>query len=328
VDPTPDVVRTALAAAANAPAYPPTAGTAELRQAAVRMLARRHGVVGIDESAVLPTVGSKELVALLPFLLGIGPGDVVVVPELAYPTYAVGALLVGAEVVASDALTALGPAPVRMVWVNSPANPHGRVLPVEHLAKVVAWARERGAVVVSDECYLDFGWTAQPVSALHPDVCGSDHSGVLALHSLSKRSNMAGYRAGLVTGDPALVRALLEVRKHAGLIAPGPVQAAMAAAMDHDAHVEEQRARYLSRRSQLSEAFSRAGFRVDHSEGGIYLWVTRDEPCRDSLAWLAERGILTAPGDFYGVAGSRHVRVALTATDERVAAAVKRLVTH
>jgi succinyldiaminopimelate transaminase len=325
VDPTPPVVRDALAAATNAPAYPPTAGTPELRAAFLRMLSRRHGVSGIDESAVLPTVGSKELVALLPWLLGIGPGDVVVVPELAYPTYAVGAQLAGATVVATDALTAVGPARVRLVWVNSPANPHGRVLPVEHLAKVVSWARERGAVVASDECYLDFGWTVSPLSVLHPDVCGSDVTGVVALHSLSKRSNMAGYRAGFVIGDERLIRALLEVRKHAGLIVPGPIQAAMAAALDDDQHVDDQKQRYAARRTRLSDAFTSAGFRVDESDGGIYLWVTRDEACRTTHRWLAERGILTAPGDFYGAAGARHVRVALTATDERVAAGAKRL---
>jgi succinyldiaminopimelate transaminase len=212
-----------------------------------------------------------------------------------------------------------------LVWVNSPANPHGRVLPIEHLAKVVAWARERGAVVASDECYLDFGWTAQPVSVLHPDVCGGDMSNVLALHSLSKRSNLAGYRAGFVTGDPALMRSLLELRKHAGLIVPGPIQAAMTAALDDDAHVDDQKQRYASRRGVLSDAFTQGGFRVDHSDGGIYLWVTRDEPCRTTHSWLAERGILTAPGDFYGSAGSQHVRVALTATDERIQAGAKRL---
>jgi succinyldiaminopimelate transaminase len=262
---------------------------------------------------------------LLPWLLGLDDGDVVVVPALAYPTYAVGAQLAGATVVMSDALTAAGPARVRLVWVNSPANPHGRVVPVEHLAKVVSWARERDAVVASDECYLDFGWGVQPVSVLHPDVCGDDVTGVLALHSLSKRSNLAGYRAGLVSGDPALVRSLLELRKHAGLIVPGPIQAAMVAALDDDKHVDEQKQRYARRRDVLSTAFTRAGFRVDHSEGGIYLWVTRDEPCRTTHAWLADRGILTAPGDFYGNAGAQHVRVALTATDERVEAAAKRL---
>lgn len=287
-------------------------------------MTRRHGV-SVDESTVLPTIGSKELVALLPTLLGIGAGDVVVVPALAYPTYAVGAQLAGASVVASDALTSVGPARVRLVWVNSPANPHGTVLPVDHLAKVVAWAREREAVVASDECYLDFGWTASPVSILHPDACGGEVTGLLALHSLSKRSNLAGYRAGFVTGDAALVRDLLEVRKHAGLIVPAPVQHAMAAALDDDAHVDEQRKRYADRRTRLGDAFRKAGFRVDQSDGGIYLWVTRDEPCRLTHTWLAERGILTAPGDFYGAAGAQHVRVALTATDERITAAAHRL---
>jgi succinyldiaminopimelate transaminase len=319
------VVQEALAAAANAPAYPPTAGTSEVRTAFVRMLARRHAVTGLDDAAVLPTIGSKELVALLPWLLGIGEGDVVVVPELAYPTYAVGAQLAGATALPADSLTAAGPAPVRLVWVNSPANPHGRVLPVEHLAKVVAWARERDAVVASDECYIDFGWNDKPISVLHPDVCGGDFTGVLALHSLSKRSNLAGYRAGFVAGDASLVKALLEIRKHAGLIVPGPVQAAMRAALDDDAHVDEQRQRYTARRELLCGAFKQAGFRVDHSDAGIYLWVTREEPCRTTHRWLAERGILTAPGDFYGAAGAQHVRVALTATDERIETAGRRL---
>ena len=319
------MVQEALGAAANAPAYPATAGAPELRAAFVRMLGRRHAVVELDESAVLPTIGSKEMVALLPWLLGVGDGDVVVVPELAYPTYAVGAQLAGATIVRTDALTAVGPARVRLVWINSPANPHGAVLPVEHLAKVVAWARERDALVASDECYLDFGWTAQPVSVLHPDVCGGDVTGLVALHSLSKRSNLAGYRAGFVSGDAGVVRALLELRKHAGLIVPGPVQAAMTAALDDDAHVEEQKQRYAGRRGVLCPAFEAVGFRVDHSAGGIYLWVSRDEPCRATHRWLAELGILTAPGDFYGAAGAHHVRVALTATDESIAAAAQRL---
>jgi succinyldiaminopimelate transaminase len=222
-------------------------------------------------------------------------------------------------------LLAAGPASVRLVWVNSPANPHGRVLPVEHLTKMVAWARDRGAVVASDECYLDFGWDARPISILHPSVCGGSYDGVLALQSLSKRSNLAGYRAAFVAGDASLVTALLDVRKHAGLIVPAPVQAAMVAALDDDGHVEEQRGRYAARRVVLRDAFAGAGFTVDNSEAGLYLWVTRGEPCRATVATLAELGILTAPGDFYGAAGAQHVRVALTATDERVAAAAARL---
>jgi succinyldiaminopimelate transaminase len=325
VDPTPAVVQKALAAATNAPGYPLTAGTPAVRGAAVDMLARRHGVTGLDAAAVLPTIGSKELVAQLPLLLGLGPGDVVMFPALAYPTYAVGARLAGAEPLAADALTAAGPAHVGLVWLNSPANPNGTVLPTEHLRKVVAWARERGTVVASDECYLDFGWTAQPVSVLHPDVCGGSHEGLLAVHSLSKRSNLAGYRAGFVAGDSALVSSLLEVRRHAGLIVPAPVQAAMVAALDDDAHIDEQRSLYAARRTALRGALEQAGLRVDESAGGLYLWATRDEACRTTLGWFAEHGILVAPGDFYGAAGSQHVRIALTATDERIAAAVARL---
>jgi succinyldiaminopimelate transaminase len=326
VDPTPALAREALAAAADAPGYPYTAGTADVREAAAGWLARRFGVRGLDPAAVLPTIGSKELVSLLPTLLGVGPGEVVVVPRLAYPTYDVGVRLAGGTPVAADGLHQLGPSRVRGVWVNSPANPTGRVLPAEHLRKVVDWARERGAWVASDECYLEFGWEARPVSVLHPDVCGGDFTGLLAVHSLSKRSNLAGYRAGFVAGDPTLVRELLEVRRHAGLIVSAPVQAAMAAVLTEDGHVDRQRARYAARRSVLRPALAAAGFRIEHSEAGLYLWATRGEPGWTSVRRLAALGILVAPGEFYGASGGRHVRVALTATDERVAAAAHRLV--
>jgi succinyldiaminopimelate transaminase len=249
----------------------------------------------------------------------------VVVPELAYPTYDVGARMAGCEVIRSDSTAALGPARVDLVWVNSPSNPTGRVLPPEHLRKVVAWARERGALVVSDECYVELPWTQRPVSVLHPDVCGSSHDGVLAVHSLSKRSNLAGYRFGFVCGDRAVVSDLLEARKHAGMMVPAPVQAAAAAAYDDDAHVAEQRDRYRDRRDLLWAALTEAGFRIDDSDAGLYLWATRDEPCWDTVGALAEAGILVAPGDFYGPAGVRHVRIALTATDERISAAAGRL---
>ena len=327
VDPTPLVVQQALKAAADAPGYPTTHGTPALREAIVRWLDRRLGVVGVDSADVLPTIGSKELVAWLPTLLGLGAGSRVVVPELAYPSYAVGALLAGAEVVTTDATLSLGPARIDLVWVNSPSNPTGRVLPAEHLAKVVAWARERGAIVVSDECYIELAWSAKPVSILHPDVCGGSHEGLLAVHSLSKRSNLAGYRAGFVAGDPARVAELLAVRKHAGMMVPTPVQAGMVAALDDDEHVREQASRYRSRRELLLAALGEAGFEVSHSEAGLYVWASRGEPCSDTVAWLAERGILVAPGDFYGSAGSQHVRISLTATDERITAAATRLLT-
>jgi aspartate/methionine/tyrosine aminotransferase len=199
------------------------------------------------------------------------------------------------------------------------------VLPAEHLRKVVDWCRERGTVLVSDECYLEAAWEEEPVSVLHPDVCGGSHQGLLSVHSLSKRSNLAGYRCAFVAGDPALVGELLAVRKNLGLQMPGPQQAAMIAALSDDAHVKEQHARYARRRRWLKDAFGAAGFTIEHSEASLYLWATRGEDCWDTVAWLAGRGILVAPGAFYGRAGSRHVRIAFTAPDERVGAAVDRL---
>lgn len=334
VDPTPEVVRRALAEAADAPGYPLTVGTADLRSAIVEWFERRRGVPGLGADAVLPTIGSKELVAWLPTLLGVRHGDVVGIPEVAYPTYDIGARLAGATPRVVGSLTGLGPltpsTTPKLVWLNSPGNPHGQVLGVGHLRKVVEWARRHGVVVASDECYAELDWregqygTATP-SILHPDVCDGDHTGLLAVYSLSKQSNLAGYRAALLAGDPALVGRILEVRKHAGMIMPAPVQAAMAAALRDDAHVEAQRAVYARRRALLLEAVTRAGLRIDHSEAGLYLWATRDEDCWATVSDLAERGVLVAPGAFYGSAGARHVRIALTASDERIAAACERL---
>jgi succinyldiaminopimelate transaminase len=325
VDPVAPVIREALVAAGSSPGYPTTAGTPELRAAAVNALERRYGITGLVPDAVLPVIGTKELIAWLPTLLGLGAHDLVVVPELAYPTYDVGARLVGAGVLAADSLTQIGPQTPAVMFLNSPSNPTGKVLGVDHLRKVVGWARERGVIVASDECYLGLAWDAAPMSVLHPSVCDGDHTGLLAIHSLSKTSSLAGYRAGFVAGDAGLVAELLAVRKHAGMMVPTPVQAAMVAALDDDAHEKVQRDRYLRRRDVLMPAVRNAGFTVDHSEAGLYLWATRDEPCRDTVAWLAERGILVAPGEFYGASGSRHVRMALTATDERIDAAVARL---
>lgn len=325
VDPVAPLIQEALASAGSASGYPATAGTARLRESAVAALARRFGVSGLPESAVLPVIGTKELIAWLPTLLGLGQADVVVVPELAYPTYDVGARLAGAQIVRADSLTQLGPQSPALIYLNSPSNPTGKVLGIDHLRKVVGWARERGVLVASDECYLGLSWDAEALSVLHPSVCEGDHTGLLAVHSLSKSSSLAGYRAGFVAGDPGVVAELLAVRKHAGMIVPTPVQAAMVAALDDDAHEKLQRERYAARREALAPALRSAGFAIDHSEGGLYLWASRDESCHDSVAWLAARGILVAPGDFYGPGGARHVRVALTATDERIAAAVRRL---
>jgi succinyldiaminopimelate transaminase len=216
---------------------------------------------------------------------------------------------------------------VRLVWVNSPSNPTGRVLSADRLRAAVRWAREHGAVLASDECYIGLGWESSPTSVLHSDVCGGSAEGLLAVHSLSKRSNLAGYRAGFVTGDPGLVADLLAIRKQAGMIMPGPVQAAMAAALDDDAGAREQRDRYGRRRSWLRAAFAAAGWTIDHSEAGLYLWVSHPgHDCWSAAERLAaECGILVAPGELYGTAGHGHVRVALTATDERIAAAADRL---
>ncbi|MGL5809734.1 MAG: succinyldiaminopimelate transaminase [Nocardioides sp.] len=325
VDPTPEVVREALSGAADAPGYPVTVGLPELRRAAVDWLARGFGVTGLGTDGVLPVVGSKELVSSLAVQLGVGPGDLVVLPELAYPTYQVGAALAGARVLATDSLVALGPERPALLWLNSPSNPTGRVLPTEHLRKVVEWCRERGTIVVSDECYLECAWDAEPVSVLHPDVNGGSVAGLLGVQSLSKRSNLAGYRCAFVAGDPDLVGELTAVRKNLGLMMPVPQQHAMAVALGDDAHVAEQHARYAARRKVLRSAFESAGFRIDHSEASLYLWATRGEGCWATVSWLADRGILVAPGSFYGVAGSRHVRIAFTATDERVAEVGSRL---
>jgi len=334
VDPVPDVIRAALAAASDAPGYPATWGSAELRAAAAGWLARAHGV-RVSPDDVLPVVGTKEFIAWLPVMLGLGPGDVMVHPALAYPTYDIGARLAGATAVASDWPLAGSPLEgpdggagrVKLVWVNSPSNPTGRVLSAGQLRTVVERARAHGAVVASDECYITLGWETTPVSVLHPDVCGPSRAGVLAVHSLSKRSNLAGYRAGFVTGDPALIADLLAIRKQAGMIMPGPVQGAMTAALEDESHAAAQRERYRRRRSVLRDAFVSAGWRIDHSEAGLYLWVTHPaHDCWSAAELLADQGgILVAPGELYGSAGSRHVRVALTATDERIAAAAQRL---
>ena len=333
VDPVPQLIRDTLAAAADSHGYPATYGTVELRAAIAGWL-KRALAVEADPDAILPTIGSKELVAHLPFQLGLGAQDVVAIPAIAYPTYDVGAKLAGAHVVTADGVEQLEAArvgseaasrSVKLVWLNSPSNPTGAVLGVDALREIVAWAREHRILVVNDECYIELGWDVRPVSILHPDVVGGTHDGVLAVHSLSKRSNLAGYRGAFITGDRARVLELLEIRKHSGLISPGPVQAAMIAAYNDDAHVAEQKARYGARRERLRSALIEAGFTISGSAAGLYLWATRGEDCWDTVGWLADRGILVAPGAFYGAAAAQHVRVALTGTDSNITDAVERL---
>lgn len=327
VDPVPEPIQKALIAAADSPGYPTVWGTPELRDALTRWVERRLGAREVTHHHVLPIVGSKELVAWLPTQLGLGPGDKVAFPRLAYPTYEVGARLARADHVAYDDPTELDPTNLKLLWLNSPSNPTGRVLSKEELTRIVAWAREHGVLVFSDECYIELGWEADPVSVLHPDVNGGSYDGIVSVHSLSKRSNLAGYRAAFLAGDPAVLGPLLQIRKHGGMMTSAPTQAAVVAALGDDEHVRVQRERYAARRTALREALLAHGFRIEHSEASLYLWATRDESCWTTVAHLADRGILVAPGDFYGPAGENFVRVALTATDERVRAAVVRLAT-
>ncbi|MFF3614473.1 bifunctional succinyldiaminopimelate transaminase/glutamate-prephenate aminotransferase [Streptomyces sp. NPDC002580] len=325
VDPVPELIQKALVAAADSPGYPTVWGTPELRDALTGWVERRLGARDVTHRHVLPIVGSKELVAWLPTQLGLGPGDKVAYPRLAYPTYEVGARLARADHVAYDDPTELDPTDLKLLWLNSPSNPTGEVLPTEELRRIVAWAREHGVLVFSDECYIELGWEADPVSVLHPDVCGGSYEGIVSVHSLSKRSNLAGYRAAFLAGDPAVLGELLAIRKHGGMMTSAPTQAAVVAALADDTHVREQRDRYAARRTALRDALLGHGFRIEHSEASLYLWATRDESCWSTVAHLADLGILVAPGDFYGEAGGTFVRVALTASDERVAAAVERL---
>lgn len=329
VDPTPDVIADALKASTDAHAYPQTAGTPLLREAIAQWYARRRGVAGLAPEHVLPTVGSKELVALLPLLLGVGAGDTVVHPRAAYPTYEVGARLVGATPVAADD-PADWPTGTKLVWINSPGNPDGRVLGVDDLRRAVARARELGAVLASDECYAELGWEGEWADAavpsiLDPRVVADDLTGVISVYSLSKQSNLAGYRAAFLAGDPTIVAKLLTGRKHLGLMPPAPVQAAMVTALGDDEHVRAQKARYAARRAVLKPAIEAAGFRIDRSEAGLYLWATEGRDAWESLGRLADIGILAGPGHFYGSHFPQHVRLSLTATDERIRTAAERL---
>ncbi|MBP1327624.1 succinyldiaminopimelate transaminase [Leucobacter exalbidus] len=328
VDAAPEAVQRALGVASDAHGYPATAGTSELQAAIADWMLRRRGVT-VAADAVLPTIGSKELVALLPFLLGLGKDEAVVFPRVAYPSYAMGAALVGADAIASDE-PAEWPENTRLVWLNSPSNPDGRVLDVEALRAAVSRARELGAVIVGDECYAEFAWqepwkSEGVPSILDPRVVGDDHTGVLSAYSLSKQSNLAGYRAAFVAGDAALISQLLTVRKHAGLMQPGPVQRAMVAALGDELHVAQQYTKYEARRAQLQGALESMGYRIDGSEAGLYLWATRGVDAWESIAEFAEIGILAGPGVFYGDHSPQHVRLAITATDADIAAAAARM---
>lgn len=273
------------------------------------------------EFDVLPTIGSKEIVALLPFLL---QAKRVLIPEIAYPTYRVGGILAGAEVieVAIDAKDWPSNG-VDLAWINSPSNPTGRVHSENELIAAIEWSRKSGAVLASDECYLSFPDTKQGRSVL--SLTSGDNKGILAIHSLSKRSNLAGYRGSFIAGDAQLIKQLLEIRKHMGMMVPLPVQMATTAALQDETHVKQQAERYRNRRAILRQALEDLGFEVEFSEAGLYLWCTRGEEDWQTVSWFADRGVLVTPGSFYGEKGARHVRIALTASDEKINEATKRL---
>jgi succinyldiaminopimelate transaminase len=331
-DPPPPIVAAALADAGAARSYPPSVGTEAYRDAASGWLRRRFAAdVGRDQVAAC--MGTKELVAGVPHWLRLRTPerDTVLYPEISYPTYAMGATLAGCRAVPVPVddgwrirLDAIEPADAERalcLWVNTPGNPAGGL---DDLGAAAAWGRERGVPVLSDECYAEFTWDGPARSILSH---GAD--GVLAVHSLSKRSNFAGARVGFYAGDRDLVRFLSEVRKHAGFMVPGPMQLAGAVAWDDDDHVAEQRTRYRERLELLASGLRSHGLDVALPGGAFYLWIAAP----DGDAWgLAEElarkgGLLVSPGEFYGPAGSGHVRVAAVQPLDRIELGLARLAT-
>jgi succinyldiaminopimelate transaminase len=329
IDPTPDSVQQALKKFSNAPGYPSTAGTKEFRESVVEWFARRRQVAGLHPDQVMPTIGSKELISWLPTFLGLGPGDVVVQPKVAYTAYAVGAALSGATLVSEDDPDNW-PENTKLIWINSPGNPDGKVLGVAGFAKAVARARKLGALLASDECYAELGWS-EPwdkeviPSVLDPRVCGDSHEGILCVYSLSKQSNMAGYRAAFAVGAKDLIRDLVNLRMHTGMIMPLPTQQAVIAALADSTHVAAEKEIYSKRRATLLAAVTDFGFEVTDSEAGLYLWATMGQDCWSTVDQMAELGIVVVPGSFYGEHATKHVRFSLTATDNDITRAALRL---
>lgn len=329
-DPAPPAVVAALATSGQEAGYPFSVGNAGYRKAAAGWMARRLGVE-VDPSAVMACVGTKEFVSTLPHWLRLRRPDLdtVLHPAVSYPSYAMGATLAGCRSVevplAGDwrlDLGALDPADVERalcLWVNSPGNPAGQL---DDLGAAAEWGREHGVPVFSDECYAEYTWDGPPRSILS---AGAD--GVVAVHSLSKRSNAAGLRAGFYAGDPDLVHYLSEVRKHVGMLVPGPVQAAAAVALDDDAHVDAQRARYRERLEYFRALLAAIEVDAPFPGGGFYVWA----PAPDGDAWAfterlaAEGGCLVSPGDLYGAAGAGFVRIALVRPVERLALVAERM---
>lgn len=327
VDPTPKVIQDAIGDATNAPGYPSTAGSLEFREAVAEWFGRRRGVE-LTSDQVMPTIGSKEFISFLPLMLGLGKGDVIVQPSVAYTAYVVGAALSGAEIISEDD-PAKWPENTKLIWINSPGNPDGRVLDVEQIKASVKRARELGAVLASDECYAELGWgrwaEERIPSVLDPRVCEGFYENLLAVYSLSKQSNLAGYRAAFVAGPENLIKPIVNIRMHSGLMMPAPVQKAVIAALKDEAHVAVEREIYRKRREVLLEAVKAYGFEIADSEAGLYLWATLGEDCWATVTKMAELGILVVPGEFYQAQGSKYVRFSITASDEKVAEGAARL---
>ena len=329
IDETPEIIQNALRNFANAPGYPATAGSKEFREAVVKWFAKRRNVYGLDPDQVMPTIGSKELISWLPVLLGLGKGDVVVQPKIAYTAYAVGAAFAGATLISEDD-PQKWPPNTKLIWINSPGNPDGKVLNAEQLKKALNRARELGALLASDECYAELGWS-EPwdkeviPSILDPRVCGDSHEGLLCVYSLSKQSNMAGYRAAFAVGSKELIRDLVNLRMHAGMMMPAPTQQAVIAALGDYEHVAKEKDVYRDRREILLEAVKDYGFRVSDSEAGLYLWATLGKDCWETVDEMAELGIVVVPGSFYGEFATDHVRFSLTASDSDISRAAARL---
>jgi len=317
VDPTPEFIQKAFRDASNSPGYPFKAGTTELRTAIKKWATQRLGATG--DFDVLPVIGSKELVAWLPTII---EASKVLIPELAYPTYHVGAVMASAQSIPVGIDASTWP-DADLAWLNSPSNPTGRVHSEQEIKKCIEWSRKNNSVLISDECYLEFDHTAQSFSVL--SQTGGDNSRILAIHSLSKRSSMAGYRAAFLIGDSELISRIREIRKHVGMIVPLPVQKAMTIALSDEAHVAQQRDRYNARKDAIRPVLVANGFTIEYSDSGLYLWCTRNEDAWKSVDWMADFGILVTPGSFYGQAGAQHIRVAMTATDDQIADAVTRL---
>ncbi|MCL5947602.1 MAG: aminotransferase class I/II-fold pyridoxal phosphate-dependent enzyme [Actinobacteria bacterium] len=326
VDPPPRVALSALSSSGAERSYPPSAGTVAFREACAAWMERRFGVV-VEPDWIGACVGTKEYVASLPGYLKLREEDkgTVLFPALSYPTYSMGARLAGLTPVAVpelpgggldlDAISPHDRNDALLLWVNSPSNPTGALT---DLAGCAEWGRKYGVPVASDECYADYTWDALSAHS----VLESGTGGVLAVHSLSKRSNLAGLRAGFYTGDPSLVSFLVEVRKHAGLMVPGPVQAAASSALGDEGHVRRQRAIYHSRLVRLANILTAVGVEAGLPRGGFYLWVPVPSSmgdCWDLAGWLATRlGMVVSPGIFYGEGGKYHVRVAAVASEDRL----------